>query len=65
MYWKTVKTNTIKLQADGNITCKTHWRLGHWISMPTGRSWVSSCRRATREERCPIPGRGERLFPSP
>jgi hypothetical protein len=22
--WKTVKTNTIKLHADGNITCKTH-----------------------------------------
>jgi hypothetical protein len=27
MLWKTVKTNTIKLHADGNITCKTHWTI--------------------------------------
>jgi hypothetical protein len=27
MWWKTVKTNTIELQADGNITCKTHWTI--------------------------------------
>jgi hypothetical protein len=24
---ETVKTNTIKLHADGNITCNTHWKL--------------------------------------
>jgi hypothetical protein len=27
MQWKTVKTNTIKLHTDGNITCKTHWTI--------------------------------------
>jgi hypothetical protein len=27
MYCKTVTTNTIKLHADGNITCKTHWTI--------------------------------------